>query len=677
MALTHEYEITGANPEPEASGGPDMTVAGTTTSTGYGGGVARIGTSAADRMFVSDHSWPIYNPGTNPFTWRAFIKIDAVYTLRRGLATYWEDIGGNNRGWGLFVVKNGAASHENEIYITVSADGSSVYAASYGPNIVGAGWKVLHVVRSGTSMIGYVNAVSSMVMSCPSSIYSGSTFAYVLGSGGFPWGRDGAVDCNIDKIACWNTALSPAEVNSDYLSLIGSSWTNPPTRVSERGAAGRPRYIYISSLSKGYLVYSATISANNHFFVKEYPGTTGTWIVDAEVGIVDWFDISLSGTTNVVVFTYSRANKIYKMEVNFSTRAIVSQPTEVFVGHSPALTRESPPRIDYIKNDNLQYRDAVSSGETEHEVGDPPDRLFLQVSADMHYNSQKMRFAAQMMPAQDVALPFSDIANTILFYDGQTTLSSPRRLEDLSSNNYHLPIDVLIIDTTLGLRFNTSYIPQVTWTVPSTALYIEAWVVPIFLNDKAYLIGGSDLNLIYKNDGTLEFSFTGTSYNRLIQTLNDVIVQSGQLNHISVAHTWGSSDTILTINGSQVATRWDTGFGGSITGVANNGGGLARVTTSSAHGLSNGDGVEIIGTTNYDGTYNVFNVTATTFDVNDTFAGSETGSWKAGHGVEDPSLGSITSDVLLGREDYLHSMRILSVVRSASQTRSYVDGKSL
>jgi hypothetical protein len=222
MAITHDYEITGASPEPEASGGPDLIVAGTATSPGFGGGVSREGTSVADRMYVSDHSWPIYDPGTNDFTIRFLLKVDAVLTQRRGLSTYWEDIGGNNRGWGLFIEKDGAASHENELYLTVSENGSSVYAASYGSNIVGAGWKCVTVVRSGTSLKAYLDGGVNMSLTGPSTIFSASTFAYVLGSGAFPWGRDGAVDCHIDKIRCWDNALSASEVTSDYLSVAGA-----------------------------------------------------------------------------------------------------------------------------------------------------------------------------------------------------------------------------------------------------------------------------------------------------------------------------------------------------------------------------------------------------------------------------------------------------------------------
>jgi hypothetical protein len=227
MAVTHQYEFIGVSPEPEDLGGPDLTLAGFASSAGFKGGFAQEGTSAASRAFVSDHSWPIYHPGANNFSWRAMIKIDAVDTQRRGIVTDWEDIGGNNRGWGLFVEKDGAASHENELYLTTSETGAAVYAADYGPDIVGAGWKHLVVVRDGLLLLGYVDNVLVMSCACPATLNAGSTFAYVLGSGGFPWGRDGGLYCHIDKMQVWNTALTPAEVSADYVAVLGASPTTP------------------------------------------------------------------------------------------------------------------------------------------------------------------------------------------------------------------------------------------------------------------------------------------------------------------------------------------------------------------------------------------------------------------------------------------------------------------
>lgn len=66
--------------------------------------------------------------------------------------------------------------------------------------------------------------------------------------------------------------------------------------------------------------------------------------------------------------------------------------------------------------------------------------------------------------------------------------------------------------------------------------------------------------------------------------------------------------------------------GGAITGFADAGGGQITVTTAVAHGLSNGKVVTIISST-YNGDYVISNVGANTFEITETFAGTDTGTW--------------------------------------------------
>lgn len=70
-------------------------------------------------------------------------------------------------------------------------------------------------------------------------------------------------------------------------------------------------------------------------------------------------------------------------------------------------------------------------------------------------------------------------------------------------------------------------------------------------------------------------------------------------------------------------------IGGSITDVAD--GPSGKVTmTSAAHGLANGDEIQVTGTTDYDGRLEVSNITTNTFDVPETFNITRTGTWKKG-----------------------------------------------
>lgn len=72
---------------------------------------------------------------------------------------------------------------------------------------------------------------------------------------------------------------------------------------------------------------------------------------------------------------------------------------------------------------------------------------------------------------------------------------------------------------------------------------------------------------------------------------------------------------------------------GSISGFADAGGGDVTATTVETHGFSNGDTVEISGTTSYDGQYVISNVTANTFDFTDTWVATETGTFGGWHEI--------------------------------------------
>jgi len=83
------------------------------------------------------------------------------------------------------------------------------------------------------------------------------------------------------------------------------------------------------------------------------------------------------------------------------------------------------------------------------------------------------------------------------------------------------------------------------------------------------------------------------------------------------------------------------GTTGDITAFADAGGGEVTVT-SAAHGRSNGERVEISGTTNYNGTFTIEDVTTDTFNIVDTWVATETGVWNL---VEYWYQGRYISDV--------------------------------
>lgn len=54
---------------------------------------------------------------------------------------------------------------------------------------------------------------------------------------------------------------------------------------------------------------------------------------------------------------------------------------------------------------------------------------------------------------------------------------------------------------------------------------------------------------------------------------------------------------------------------------------LIEVTTTAPHGLSDGEGVQLSGTTTYNDGYTIFNTAASTFEVSATFVATSAGSW--------------------------------------------------
>jgi len=84
------------------------------------------------------------------------------------------------------------------------------------------------------------------------------------------------------------------------------------------------------------------------------------------------------------------------------------------------------------------------------------------------------------------------------------------------------------------------------------------------------------------------------------------------------------SELIVLQGGTGIPLSANTG---SITAFADAGGGQVTVT-SAGHRLTNGDSVTIAGSTNYNGTFTVANVTADTFEITDTWVADDAaGTW--------------------------------------------------
>jgi hypothetical protein len=153
--------------------------------------------------------------------------------------------------------------------------------------------------------------------------------------------------------------------------------------------------------------------------------------------------------------------------------------------------------------------------------------------------------------------------------------------------------------------------------------------------------GGDDYfnNLTRTGTNAKTDSFIDDKAGNLIVTGTLAINGNSPTNRLLVyAGTFGTSKTITTTSATVSVDNVDfrditfqpaTSTGRTIASVADDGGGLARFTTSTAHGLIVGNKITITGTTNYNGnkTITAVNAVNKTFDTGDAYVSSQAGTW--------------------------------------------------
>lgn len=82
--------------------------------------------------------------------------------------------------------------------------------------------------------------------------------------------------------------------------------------------------------------------------------------------------------------------------------------------------------------------------------------------------------------------------------------------------------------------------------------------------------------------------------------------------------------TVIDANTFSIPVKWSGGTYISASWAINT---SSIVTTGAAHGLSDGDNISISGTTNYNGTFTISNSSGSEFTINQAFVGSEAGNW--------------------------------------------------
>jgi hypothetical protein len=136
----------------------------------------------------------------------------------------------------------------------------------------------------------------------------------------------------------------------------------------------------------------------------------------------------------------------------------------------------------------------------------------------------------------------------------------------------------------------------------------------------------------------VETTLTQNKIKRVNATYTNVKAQgysissNGNMKYIDLTDILSNVNISVTgITGGSVTTAYSFyickgNSTNTIASFADAGGGQVTVTTSAAHGYSNGDRIVIEDTTNYNNEYTISNVATSTFEITETFVATETGS---------------------------------------------------
>ncbi len=182
---------------------------------------------------------------------------------------------------------------------------------------------------------------------------------------------------------------------------------------------------------------------------------------------------------------------------------------------------------------------------------------------------------------------------------------------------------------------STIYFPDAPGSTNSITLNMGADTIAQIINNTPFMDVGEN----FTNITTTANDFRMVVANNLIAPGGGELFNSSGIDSTDPRMTangntgFADSDTFGSFLWSKNST--DTtislqGRSGSITAIADAGGGLVTATTSASHNLTNGESVSISGNSGYDGYPTISNVTATTFDFTATFVATGTGDFTSG-----------------------------------------------
>lgn len=403
-----------------------------------------------------------------------------------------------------------------------------------------------------------------------------------------------------------------------------------PAQLSSRSGALIPHGIYCSGLGKVFAVWTIDTPAGSKFIAQRHDLTT-SFELPVAADYVTAFDIAEAAADQAAVF-YSTQDSVKYFVFDFASSTLVTDTTVLQQGQAPALLPNL--LFLYVRSAGLRFRKGLA-GTDQPLLSSPNYALSLQ--DDVQKAPHIFRYLGLHSHNSGVALPLRVGASPVFLHSCRDAAGPglPLTFTDKTGNTKHLVVTANAVPFTgYGLVALSSIAGSITnWNASAGAISIEGKLIPEGLGPTSTILAG---NVSWGFDAADKawFGYFDGTYTHYLSQERLEGLKPGFINMVGIRHVWGNkASSAIVVNGTSVPVKWRStipylaGTSGSILSFADLGGGFLQVTTSGAHGLSNGAVVTISATANYNGVYIISGASGSLLTIRQTWVVSEAGNW--------------------------------------------------